>query len=584
MLVAQRFDRQGVPTSGTLWRDDGVTAQAPVEDSATGRRVRPPGRARAVAAVPLERHVDGALLLLLLVLTVLIEVVFSAAAERGLWYDELWRAHYISVPLGHFWTEIRLANTPSAIGWLALERISGLIFGYSPLGLRLPELAMLPVLAGTTYLLVRRFTVPGAAFAAAALVTLGGKTLDLGTQLKPYTTEMVCALLMVGLWCSAAPLVGSTHRWVGRRAVAGAVSLFSVPAVFLLLPLAASDFLLTRGSWRRRLRAVAGAVPALVLCALHSLLFIRRQSFQRDEGSFWNSYFLAGRGVGGGLRFVGAQLIQIAGSVPPGADRSDVNLVTAPTDSTPFEVGVLAPAFLILFVLGARVLWRRYDGRVLLVGLVGTELVILAASAVRYWPFGATRTNAFLVPLLTLVAAVGLVDLLGHARRDRLLVLPAVAFCCVVLLLTGSVAVTASRFYDRRAGQRLSDGLPLATDTVRRQLRPDDLVIVVGRLARPGWIYSVDAREARPRDLPPLPTSATVFVDHGGDGRASEALRMRTAPPGRVLLFIFGAEAQAQRPELSELRRQGWCQQGGAQSLSAAGRLLTLQRCAASPR
>ena len=245
---------------------------------------------------------------------------------------------------------------------------------------------------------------------------------------------------------------------------------------------------------------------------------------------------------------------------------------------------MIAPAFAVCFVLGAIVLWRRRDGRVLLLGLLGAELLTLAASAFRFWPFGAARPNTFLLPLIALVPAVGLADLVRRARANRLLVVPAVALCSVAAVLFGSLAVSTRNFADVRTDPRLLDAYPAATDVIRAQVRPDDLLLVAGRLARAGWLYSTEVRADRPKDLRALdaagPRPDLVFVDQGGDGRATAALRGRAAaPPQRVLLFVFDAEPQAKVPELAELRGAGWCPNRPAQSLPSAGRLITLTRC-----
>ena len=242
-----------------------------------------PAQHRRTTRLGSSRRADLVAIAALVVLTLVLEAVLRAAAERPLWYDELWRAHYLSPPLGQWWDELTRSNAPSAAGWAGISRLVPTLFGWTPLVLRVPELISLPVLAASSYLLARRFTTLPAAMGVAVLVALGGKVLDLGMQLKPYTIEAICTIGMVGLWASAPPLVGPPRRWIGRRLAAGGLTLFSVPAVFLLVPLAASDVLLARGGVRQRVRAGLGAVPPLLICALHSLVFIRRQSFQRNE-------------------------------------------------------------------------------------------------------------------------------------------------------------------------------------------------------------------------------------------------------------------------------------------------------------
>lgn len=529
---------------------------------------------------------DLAAVAALVVLTVVVEVVLRAAAERPLWYDELWRAHYLSPPLGEWWNELLRSNAPSSAGWAAVTRVIAEVFGWTPFVLRVLQLVTLPLLPVGTYLLGRRFTTVPAALVAAVLVTLGGKVLDLAMQVKPYSIEAICTVAMVGLWVSAPPLVGPARRWVGRRAVAGLLSLFSVPAVFLLVPLAASDVLLSRGALRERVRAGLGAGPPLVISAVHSLVFVRRQSFQRDESNFWDDFFLAGRGVGSALRFVWDQLVTMAGSAPPGVDRVDVNLVRAGTDGSAVETWLLAPAVAVCFAAGVVVLWRRRDGRVLLTGLLGAELLTLAASAFRFWPFGAARPNTFLLPLLALVPAIGLAALARRARSSRLLLPPVLVLCSAAVVMLGSLVVSTRNFAEVRTAPRLLDSYPVVTDQIRAQLRPDDLLVVGARLARAGWLYSTEVRSDRPDDLPELqesgPNANLVFIYAGGDGKATAALRNRDLPPSvapqRVLLFVFLSDSRALAPEVAELRRAGWCRSGPAQRLSA-GQLLPLTRC-----
>ncbi len=45
-----------------------------------------------------------------------VDVVLRAYLNRPFWYDEIWRGHFVSEPLGSFWSELARANTPSAAG------------------------------------------------------------------------------------------------------------------------------------------------------------------------------------------------------------------------------------------------------------------------------------------------------------------------------------------------------------------------------------------------------------------------------------------------------------------------------------
>ncbi|MCL9794348.1 hypothetical protein, partial [Frankia sp. AgKG'84/4] len=348
---------------------------------------------------------DLALALLLAAAVGAVEIALHARIGRPLWYDELWRPHFAGEPWAHFWPELRSANTPSSLGSIALTRATGDVLGWHAWSLRLTGAALwLPVLAATTFLAARRFTAPVTAAGAAIAVALSATVVDSGTQLKPYVLEAVVSLAVVALWTApGAPL--------RNRTAAGALALVSTPAVFLLVPLAAGDLV-------RRRRAAWQAAPALLLAGAHAALFITHQSSQRAS-RFWDRQFLAGRGILGGLRFTADQARAILGGAPPGIDRYDPNLAHSLTEGHRSLTVVLGVATTIAVIVGARALARHPDGVTLLIALGGAELVILAASGARYWPFGACRTNLFLVPLLTIVAATGAGEIAAAVRRRR---------------------------------------------------------------------------------------------------------------------------------------------------------------------
>jgi len=266
-----------------------------------------------------RRLVDPACVVLLVALVAGIEVAVRHAALRPLWYDELWRAHYLSVPVRDFWAEIRLANAPTALGWAVLSRGAAEVLGWHAWVLRLPQLVTLPLLAAGTYALTRRFTGGPTALAAGALLGVSGAIVDLGSQFKPYTIEVICAIGVLALWLSCPAGARTSSRRLGRRTLAGALTVFTVPLAFLIGPLALADVLLVRGDRRTRLRTALEAAPAVLLTAAHALLFVARQSRQR-RSHYWDKHFLAGRGLLGGLRFVRDQVVTLAGSAPPGVE------------------------------------------------------------------------------------------------------------------------------------------------------------------------------------------------------------------------------------------------------------------------
>ncbi|WP_018504020.1 glycosyltransferase family 39 protein [Parafrankia discariae] len=535
-------------------------------------------------------------------LAVVVQAVLWERFRQPLWYDELWRPHFVAEPAGTFWSELSVANTPSAIGSMGLLRVCGDVFGWHAWALRLPSAVPLVTLAAGTWLLGRRLTGRAAAFAAALTVTLAGTVVDLASQVKPYTLDAACAVAVVMLWTRAAP---TTRALLWSRFAVGVLALFSLPALFLIVPLTVLDVArptaraaAARPAIRSAVHAVLCDAPAVVVAGLHAALFVLHQSGQRAS-TFWDDHFLAGRGPLDGIRFVADQLAATAAGAPPGIDRYDPNLVHPLTDSSDPVVIVLGCAVAIAFAAGAVTLSRRPDGRVLLVATGGAELMVLAASAGRYWPFGAVRTNVFVVPLLTVVAAAGAAALARAARdawagarpaggqaagrRGAAAVLLAAVTAVTVLAAAAvpAAAVSALRpLWEERGERRPIDLMVDATVTARRLYRPGDLVVVGGRLARAGWLYGMEVSQdgaadnrtpgqERPRPGaevvagpvgPRVRRSSTVFLTAIGDGGVGRTLARRApGPAGRVLLFVLAYDRRGTARALAEAQAAGWC-------------------------
>lgn len=498
--------------------------------------------------------VDMLAVVVVSLLAVAVQAVLWERFRQPLWYDELWRPHFVAEPPGTFWSELSVANTPSAIGSMGLLRVCGDVFGWHAWALRLPSAVPLVALAAGTWLLARRLTGRTAAFTAALTVTLGGTVVDLASQVKPYTLDATCALAVVMLWMRAA---STTRALLWSRFAVGVLALFSLPAVFLIVPLTVVDVArplpgpygwagrrtaarrafrpTVRAAFRPTVRAAVRAAlcdaPAAVIAGLHAALFVLHQSGQRAS-TFWDDHFLAGRGLPDGIRFIADQLAATAAGAPPGIDRYDPNLVHPLTDSSDPAVIVLGCAVAITFLAGVVTLARRPDGRVLLVATGGAELMVLAASAGRYWPFGAVRTNVFLVPLLTVVAAAGAAALARTARvawagagvagrpgdgpsggdpaggraaggraagwRRTAAGLLAAVTAVTVLAAAAVPAAAVSALHplwEERGDRRPIDLMVDATVTARRLHRPGDLVVVGGRLARAGWLYGMEVSQ-----------------------------------------------------------------------------------------
>ncbi|SNQ51428.1 conserved membrane hypothetical protein [Frankia canadensis] len=601
------------------------------------------GRVTVLAAVTAAAVLTGVL------------VALRAYLGRPFWYDEIWRAHFVSEPLRSSWSELTVANTPSAFGWLALTRVSGEVFGWHSWSLRLPGFVAVPLLGAAIVVLARRFTGLVAAGFAACWLCLNSTFLDLATQLKPYAMETAATVAIVLLWLPGRSgvlpgrsdeLSGSAEGKPGpacgrrlergrllRRTAAGVLGLLAVPGVFVIVPLAVVDV------WRgpaRRWRFVEG-LPALVLAAAHTVVFVAHQSSQR-HGDYWDRQFLAGRGPLDAVRFVADQVRQIVTGSPPGIDRFDPSLLHGTVVAGPFGAlpAVLAAVMVVAAgLVGTVTLARHPDGRTLLAVLGGAELMMLTASAARYWPFGPTRTNLFVVPMMVVVVVVGaervirwLVAMAGgrwavagaevaadgpraapptlappgivsatslsapvsldvadgdrsdtqgtggspasapaagalaggtrvgaatRMTRGRAGASTAMAVV-VILALSGSagllLAATTSgsgSLWDHRERLRGLDLLVDATVAARQAARPGDVVAVGGRLARPGWLYAMEASDDGPRDpadlrpvdvpvtaVPRLPAAGAASTHRGDHGGPRNTAVVPQRPAGRI--------------------------------------------------
>ncbi|MBX6391688.1 MAG: hypothetical protein IRZ08_22325, partial [Frankia sp.] len=348
----------------------------------------------------------------------------------------------------------------------------------------------------------------------------------------------------------------------------------------------------------RLARAVLAAAPPLALCGLHTLLFIGHQSSQRAS-RFWDSQFLAGRDPLDAVRFVADELVAILGGAPTGVDRYDPNLVHPVTDTTFAASWLIAPAAAVAAVAGVAALARRRDGRVLLAAALGAPLLALVASAGRYWPFGANRTNHYLVPLLVIVVAAG-ADALARrgwraarepAGRPRLARLAAAGIVAVLAVLAATPAAAASALHPLWRDRDVIRPVALmvdATTLTRRLYQPGDLVIVGGRLASSGWLYAMGVSDDDPflpapagppaEAGPAPPVASTVFLTAVGAGEARAALDSLPSPPRRVLLFVLVYDRRGSAAELADLRAAGWCP-AAAHDFPQTGTLHELRRC-----
>ncbi len=274
-------------------------------------------------------------------------------------------------------------------GFLVLERGLFHLFGRSDLGLRLlPLAASIASCFLVRQLAERLLTGAAVPFAVGAFALSPGFVYYSG-HLKQYATE-IAATLLVTLLASRALAAGLTLQRAARLGAAGlALALLSQSVVLTLAGLfGAATFIALRRRDRAALLPLAvtlafwGAGAAFALVSNLRLMTAEGRAYVR---SYWALGFMPWppRGLEP-LRWAWGHLEHLFG---PG-----------------FLFFPAAPAFACLCVAGAAVLSRKRPDAALMLGLpVG---VVLAASALKLYPWAPGRLTAFLVPaLLFFVAA-----------------------------------------------------------------------------------------------------------------------------------------------------------------------------------
>ena len=520
-------------------------------------------------------------------------ILTSRVVTRPLWYDEQWRAYYFAMHGHQFWNDITHANAPSALLYIAVEKLSTGIFGQYPWALRLPAAAAIPVLAVLIYGYARRFTAPPGALLAAVVTAGSSGVLRQALQVKPYLLEAAATVTVLLLWSAARPGRGRRAARVALFTAAGVISCLSVAGIFVIAPLAVGEAVLIRGDLRRRARAFLDALPALAISLLHTGLFVAAQSDQR-KSTFWDFAFASGRGIGGGLHFLARGTGQLAAGTFLGFSAASPPLTGVA------HLQWVTPTVTVLVLLGwataAATLWRSRAGRQLLAVagciLAGTAL----ASALRYWPYGLQRTNIFALPVLAVLAIAGWTvwwraawaAARSGARRTGprratapALILPSLLACAGMALL----ALTGAQLDQWRVDSRnaiYGDQVTRAAFHVRAEARPGQLVAYGTDMAIKGWRWALDdaAGPAGLRRIPPRDQLAFTSYD---DGSLAAALKARHGTSRAYVYLAKGFGDASARAVGRQLAAAGWCRVS-RQDFPSSGVLDTLRPCRDLPQ
>jgi hypothetical protein len=433
--------------------------------------------------------------------------------ERPYWADEAWVADSVRAPLG----ELPLLTSSTPIGWSLLLRLVPPVGG--PQQLRLLPLAFAVASVVPAWWLgrmVRRATpLCGLAAALAAAVVPAGLARH---DLKQYTAEACLALVLVA---AAAWLEASWSR--RRLALLTAACILAFPfsntVPFVTAALLGGLALATaaRRAWPR-LAELAVAAVAVALAQGGFYLGVVAAGDNAAMRAYWASRYLPlDQGLGAAARFV-AERLQAA--------LQDLGLGPWPVAAA-------------LVVLGLAALARAGLGGVALaVPLLAVELV--AAAALRRYPFLDQRTSLFVTTLWMVLAGLGLAFFAARlARRPPAVVLVAAAVAAAAVL----VLVPAAR----RAA-----ATPLPAADVHRVVRyleahrrPDDAIVVSYHDSYSFAWYWPDRPVFVPTRAPTAvrfqvayPPGGPLVVRYSDDAALGDALRQ--VPPGtrRVWLLV----------------------------------------------
>jgi hypothetical protein len=494
---------------------------------------------------------DRIALLSLLAETALLLGLLRHGFTRPFWYDEQQRAYQLALPPRELLRGLPDAESPLPLAWIVVEKAFAAVFGQVEWALRLPVIASVVLLAVAGYLLARRMVgvVPSALIVAALLAN--GSLAIYAPQIKQYPTEMALAVVVLLLWLQAGDPgrsgAGVAVRYLG---ILGCL-LAATATVFVAAPLLALDLVRAareRRLGRRALLALATGAAGLA----HLVLFVMPQSKVAGADSYWEGTFLPTSSLAAAGRFVVRQSL----SFVPG-------IVTQPFGITsPWQRAAISVLLVVALLAGVAVAVVDRRVRPLLLALGGALLLQLVASAGRRWSFGFVRVNVFLLPLLYLLAGVGLArglallarlslrraplgsDLAGPGSggapaggrplAQRALARAGLAVLAAVALVGGSAGAAASAGQFRQAAAASSqagwyaeqtgwgDGLRALVERTRLEAGPDDVVVVVRRMGFKGWAYymwSYDGWPPRLRATRPVDARRTLMMNAVDQGQ-----------------------------------------------------------------
>lgn len=302
--------------------------------------------------------------------------------------------------------------------WSLLHDAIYSVFGASESALRFPSLVASILSVPLMWWCAQRVVGPRHALIALAVVAFSPFVVWQGLQLKPYSSDLFIALLLLSLALAAA----TDRRWCRALGPVGLLAIFaSMPAVFVLAGIGAVMLLLSlraEGDPDRRGLFVINAVW-LVAGVFNVVVFLQPGGQPEWLYGYWNSGMLEWQGPVHAFRWLGRTVAE-AMEDPVGFERA----------------GMLAS---IPVLVSLTVLLERRQGRVGTFALtVAPILAGLGGAILGVYPFR-SRLVLFAVPGFALLFAAGFERLEAWAGRARALIyvgaMGSVSIPLVVLLL-----------------------------------------------------------------------------------------------------------------------------------------------------
>jgi 4-amino-4-deoxy-L-arabinose transferase-like glycosyltransferase len=385
------------------------------------------------------------------------------ALDRSLWLDEAFLALNIEERgFGELFGTLDF-NQAAPVGYLLLAKAATLLLGDSEYALRLVAVVAAVASVPLFWMCARRILALWAAVLALGLFALGGGLLQHAAEVKPYSSDVLVAVVLLLLAVTHWPRDAlSLRRGIAAGLVAAALVWFSYPAVFVVAGLATTllvEAILDRNRETVRSILVVAALACGSFALLSATLLDTTIGVQSALKSGAPRFFLP---------------------LPPTSTDDLERLARAPLMFFRGSIGLGtwgAVLFGALALLGALSLARWRAWRTL--GILLSPLpFVIAASAAGLYPFG-ERFTLFYIPFALLLVAEGTWALVGAVRsrlsssraRSRAFVLGAAL--CGAGLLGVAANSTADHFEDPPA-----EAIKPPLDTIQDDWRPGDTLFL----------------------------------------------------------------------------------------------------------